>query len=99
MADSGDGKAPDGMRLVGDLAWVAQGRCAACHVRLADSSCPECGASWRAGCGTDAVPWLQRRTWMRCRTWFIPPSLAGLAQDLLGADTGPLSPLTAPRQP
>ena len=88
LTDSSDGKAPEAMRLVGDLAWVAQGRCAACHVRLNGSACPECGASWRAGCGSDGVPWLEKRSWMRCRTWFIHGAMAGLAQHLLGADTG-----------
>ncbi len=86
LTDSSDGKAPEAMRLVGDLAWVAQGRCAACHVRLDGSACPECGASWRAGCGADGVPWLEKRTWMRCATWFIHGPLAGLAQDLLGVN-------------
>ena len=92
---SSDGKAPEAMRLVGDLAWVAQGRCAACHVRLNGSACPECGASWRAGCGDDGVPWLERRSWMRCRTWFIHGPLADLALDFLGVNTAvPLSALS-----
>ncbi len=77
------------IRLVGDLAWVAQGRCAACHVRLDDrSACPECGASWRAGSGSDAVPWLEKRSWMRCQTWFIHGAMAALALDFLGVDAG-----------
>ena len=86
MTDSGDEKALEATRLVAALAWVAQGRCAVCHVRLGDAGCSECGASWRAGCGSDGVPWLEKRSWMRCRTWFIHGGLAGLAQDLLGVN-------------
>jgi hypothetical protein len=75
--------------VVGALAWVAQGRCAACHIPLgACSACRLCGASWRAGCGSDTVPWLEMRSWMRCRTWFIHGAMAALARDFLGADAG-----------
>ena len=87
VTNSSDEEDLKAVRLVADLAWVAQGRCAACHVRLGDgSACPECGASWRAGCGDDGVPWLEKRSWMRCATWFIHGGLAGLAQDLLGVN-------------
>ena len=93
---SSDEEALRATRLVADLAWVAQGRGAVCHVRLGDgSACSECGASWRAGCGDDGVPWLERRSWMRCRTWFIHGPLADLALDFLGVNTAvPLSALS-----
>jgi hypothetical protein len=66
------------------LAWVAQGRCAACHIRLStDASCASCGSTWRTGRDSTGTPWLQERSWMRCATWFIHGGWADLALDLL----------------
>jgi hypothetical protein len=73
------------MQIAGILAWVAQGRCGSCHVRLGDAGgCPRCGSSWRAGCGDDDIPWIQERSWMRCATLFIHGGAADIALDLLG---------------